>query len=371
MGLTKHKLNEFVELYVEKCGNPNLTIFDISGINSDKEFFEPSKQAGIDTSNYKNVPANYFACNLMHVGRDKILPIALNHSGKNKVVSPAYTVFRIKEGTMLLREYFFMLLKSAEKDRFFWFHTDSSVRDGMSWEEFCDLEIELPSIKIQKQYVDIYNAMIANQQSYENGLEDLKLVCDSYIEDLRKKIPSEKIGAYLIESDRRNNIGLTLESVRGLATSKEMISTKADMDNVSLDSYKIVLPRQIAYVADTSRRGDKVSMGFNDTQGIILVSSISIVFGTDFRKLLPEYLMLFLIRSEFDRYARFNSWGSARETFCFSDMCDVEIPIPDISIQKSISEIYAVYINRKKINERLKIQIKNMCPILIKGSLEN
>ena len=86
--------------------------------------------------------------------------------------------------------------------------------------------------------------------------------------------------------------------------------------------------------------------------------------------LLSDYLMLFLTRSEFDRYARFNSWGSARETFNFEDMCDVKIPIPDIQVQRSIANIYNVYIERKKINERLKEQIKKMCPVLIKGSLE-
>ncbi len=91
---------------------------------------------------------------------------------------------------------------------------------------------------------------------------------------------------------------------------------------------------------------------------------------TDLEKLLPEYLMLFLTRSEFDRYARFNSWGSARETFNFDDMCDVEIPIPDIKVQKAISDIYAVYVDRKQINNHLKERIKSMCPILIKGSLE-
>ena len=80
--------------------------------------------------------------------------------------------------------------------------------------------------------------------------------------------------------------------------------------------------------------------------------------------------MLFLTRSEFDRYARFNSWGSARETFNFEDMCDVEIPIPDISVQKAIANIFTEYNTRKKISERLKVQIKDICPILIKGAVE-
>ena len=212
--------------------------------------------------------------------------------------------------------------------------------------------------------------MLANQRCYERGVEDLKLICDAYIENLRRKTPTQKIGVYLTQSDRRNDIGLTVESVRGLATSKAMIPTKADMDGVSLNNYKVVPPRYIAYVPDTSRRGDKVSLGFNDTDETFLVSSISTVFGTDLSVLIPEYLMLFLTRSEFDRYARFNSWGSARETFNFEDMCDVEIPIPDISVQKAIADIFTAYNTRKLINERLKAQIKDLCPILVKGAVE-
>ena len=133
MALNKVKIGSFVEKHSEKCGLSNLTVNDVSGINRDKEFFEPSKQVGANTSNYKVVPPNYFACNLMHVGRDKVLPISMNHTKENKIVSPAYTVFRITDETMILKEYFFMCLKSDEKDRFFWFNTDSSVRDGMDW----------------------------------------------------------------------------------------------------------------------------------------------------------------------------------------------------------------------------------------------
>ena len=209
-----------------------------------------------------------------------------------------------------------------------------------------------------------------NQRSYETGLDDLKLVCDAYIENLKRDIESVKIGKYLILSERRNDVGLGVDSVRGLATSKEMIPTKADLDGVGLSNYKLVPPGFIAYVSDTSRRGDKMSLGFNNTEEDYLVSSISTVFTTDKTFLLPEYLMLFICRSEFDRYARFHSWGSARETFDWDEMCSVKIPIPSIEIQQDIVNIYNAYIERKAINERLKAQIKDLCPILIKGSIE-
>lgn len=371
MALKKVKLGDLIASYKKKCNIPNLSPEQVSGVNRDKEFFEPSNQVGSDTSNYQEVPLRYFACNLMHVGRDVVLPIAFNHSDRIKYISPAYSVFFIKDASVVLDEYLFMLLKSSEKDRFFWFQTDASVRDGMSWNDFCSAWIELPPIDVQKKYVDIYRAMLANQRAYEQGLDDLKLVCDAYIEDLRRKMPSEEIGKYLILSDRRNDLNLSVDFVRGLATSKEMIETKADMDGVKLDNYKVVLPTQIAYVSDTSRRADKMSLGYNDTEIPVLVSSISIVFGTNTDYLLPDYLMLFLTRSEFDRYARFNSWGSARETFSWEEMCSVKIPIPPIEVQKSIAELYKVYNQRKEINEKLKAQIKDICPILIKGSLQS
>ncbi len=250
------------------------------------------------------------------------------------------------------------------------FKTYGSATLFFNWDNMCELEIELPDIIIQRKFVAIYKAMVANPQSYERGLEDLKLVCDGYIENLRQKMPSEKIGKYLIWSDQRNDCGLPVDAVRGLSTGKEMIPTKADMDGVGLDNYKTVKPGQIAYVPDTSRRGDKISLGFNNSEDTYLVSSISTVFGTNTDCLIPEYLMLFLTRAEFDRYARFNSWGSARETFDWDEMCNVEIPVPDIEIQKAIAEVYSVYTERKKINEQLKAQIKDICPILIKGSLE-
>lgn len=369
MALSKVHLGDFLRVYRVNCGISNLTCLDVSGVNKDKEFFEPAKQVGVDTSNYKIVPPDYFACNLMHIGRDVVLPIALNRTSKSKYVSPAYTVFCLINEKVILKDYLFMYLNSSEKDRFFWFHCDGSVRDGMDWNVFCDMEIKVPPIEIQQKYVDIYQGMVNNQKAYERGLEDLKLVCDGYIEDLRRKLPFEPIGKYLSLSDRRNDIGLGLEAVRGISTSKEFIETKADMEGVGLANYKLVQPNYFAYVGDTSRRGDKISLALNTTNETFLVSSISYVFTTSI-DLLAEYLMLFFSRDEFNRYARFNSWGSARESFNFDDMCNVKIPIPAIEVQKSIADIFKVYNTRKRINEQLKAQIKDICPILIKGSID-
>lgn len=368
MALNKIKLGKYIELYAEKCNIPNLTVNDVSGVNREKEFFEPSHQIGKDTSNYKIVPSHYFACNLMHVGRDAILPIAYNHTDKNKIVSPAYHVFRFHENDEILSDYFFLYLKSSEKDRYFWFNTDSSVRDGMSWDDFVNVDIELPSIEIQQKYVDVYNAMLANQQSYERGLDDLKLTCDAYIEELRRKLPCEPIGPYIERHDVRNGPNGT-KNVMGVSTTKEFREPTSKVNRNELSNYKVVKPRQISFVQTT--HNEKVFCNaFNNTDFDIVVTSVNEVFSTKEDKLLPEYLVMFFNRTEFDRYARFHSWGSARETFTWDDLIKVKIPIVDITIQKYIVNIYNVYKKRKEINEKLKAQIKDICPILIKGSLE-
>ncbi len=368
MALTKIRIGDYFQLFSKSCDISDLTCWDVSGVNRQKEFFEPSTQVGTDTSKYKIVPPQHFACNLMHVGRDKVLPIAFNHTTKNKIVSPAYFVFKIKNKELLLQEYFFVMLKSVERDRYFWFHTDGSVRDGMAWNEFCDLEIQVPSIEVQQKYVDIYNAMVANQKTYEKGLDDLKLVCDGYIEDLRRNMHCEKIGRYISEIVRRNEDSETTV-VKGVEASGQFIKTKANMQGVEIDNYTIVTSGNIAY------NPSRINLGsialYQDSVPCIVSPMYEVFEVNDTSKILPEYLMLWLQRKEFFRYTWYYAQGSVRDTFDLNLMRDVAIPIPDIKIQQSIVDIYNQYIARKEINEKLKTQIKDICPILIKGSLHH
>lgn len=363
MALSKFKIGTIIEVLSQKCNIPNLSVDDVSGINSDKEFFEPAKAVGNDTSNYKIVPPNYFACNLMHVGRDVVLPIALNCTNNDKIVSPAYTVFKLIDEHTVLKEYFFMMLNSKEMDRFFWFNTDSSVREGLPWETFCNIELQVPSLEIQQKYVNVYKAMVANQKVYEKSLDDLKLVCDVYIENLPNR---EKIGNRLIEVQRKNNGGkITVE--KGVSIAKKFIDTKSSASNI--ETQKVVDVGEFAFNSNTSRNSDTLSIALNHDEPYI-VSNTYVVCKPDSTVLLPEYLLLWFCRSEFDRYARFNSWGSARETISIKEIQEYKIAIPDLNIQQAIIDIHKVYMAKKEINEKLKAQIKNICPILIQGALQ-
>lgn len=366
MGLMKIRLGDYIERYNEKCNIPHLSVWDVSGINREKEFFEPSKQVGNDTSNYKIVPPNYFACNLMHVGRDVVLPVALNRTNKNKYVSPAYTIFYLKSEDIVLREYLFIFLNSSEKDRYFWFHCDSSVRDGMEWSAFCDIELEIPDKHIQEKYVAIYEGMLANLHSYEKGTDDLKLVCDGFIEDLRRNIISQRIGDYLELSDARNKDN-ACSNVKSVSTTKYFNDVGAKVNKNELRNYKVVKPNEISYVQTT---GNEKCLAFaiNDSDEDIVVTSVNNVFRCK-DGLNPYYLGLWFRRKEFDRFARFISWGSARETVSWEDMCDVKIPIPRIEVQNQIVEIFTNLAKRISFSKSIKETISNICPILIRGSI--
>ena len=172
-----------------------------------------------------------------------------------------------------------------------------------------------------------------------------------------------KLGELIEITDERNYSGkYSLDSVKGISTEKCFIDTKANMDGVSLDSYKVVNHGEFSYVPDTSRRGDKIALAFNSSIGSVLISSIY----TTFRicrddLLLPEYLYMFFNRPEFDRYSRFNSWGSARETFSWEDFCDIDITLPSIEQQRKYVDVYLSLQNNLAAYQSKVEELKMVC----------
>lgn len=369
MALNKIKIGKYIQLYSEKCGIKNLTNDEISGINKDKEFFEPSPQVGADTSKYKIVPPGYFACNLMHVGRDVVLPIAYNHTDKNKIVSPAYQVFKFKENEELLGEYFFLYLKSPEKDRYFWFNTDSSVRDGMSWEDFVEVEIELPSLDIQKKYVNVYNTMSKNQQLYGSGLEDLKLVTEAYIQYL-DGCNYEKIGKYIKKNKKRNQAELyDKNDVRGFNNEGDFIKPMR-LFSGKISSFKILSKNDFVYNSRINSTISKLSVALNEGNELIVSPAYESFYVSKQDELDPYYLYMLLQRESFARKVLYNSFGSSTIVFDFDNLSEIEIPVPNIKIQRSIANLYKTYKERKAIYDNMKKEVKDAASILLKGSLE-
>lgn len=150
-----------------------------------------------------------------------------------------------------------------------------------------------------------------------------------------------KLGSLLeLSQDKNENLKYDITDVKGISIQKIFIDTKADMTGVSLRPYYLVKPNDFACVTVTSRNGEKITIAHNTTGKTYIVSSSYIVFRvnrTDI--LLPDYLFMFFNRPEFDRYSRFNSWGSARETFDWSEMCDIDIELLPLSVQQKYVDI--------------------------------
>lgn len=370
MGLTKYKLGELISVCDER-NSFGLTNFH--GLNINKEFMPTvANTEGLDESKYKVVRNKRFVFSGMQTGRDECIRISMYNGVNPIIVSPAYTTFEIAREDIVLPEYFFMLFLSKEKDRFGAFCSDGSIRSNLDWERFCEFDITLPDLPQQRKYVDVYLSLQNNLAAYQSKVDELKLVCDGYLDKLKMTCEKVRVGKYIEQCDERNSEGLyTLNNLAGISTEKKFIETKADMLGVSLNSYKVVNKNVFAYVPDTSRRGDKMAIALNTDDKPLLISSIYTTFRSkDVEVLHPEYLFMYFNRPEFDRYARFNSWGSAREVFTMDDMNDVYIPIPDITVQREIVNIHRCYIERQRIAAQLKEQLNNLCPILIKGSLE-
>lgn len=167
----------------------------------------------------------------------------------------------------------------------------------------------------------------------------------------------KKLGDFIQPVDVRNN-DLSVTHLLGVSVEKRFIESIANTIGTDFSKYKIVKKGQFTYIPDTSRRGDKIGIALLTDYDEGLVSNIYTVFEiTDTSKLLPEYLMLWFSRPEFDRYARYKSHGSVREIFDWDEMCRVELPVPPLNEQQKIVDTYNAITNRiqikQKINENL------------------
>ena len=165
------------------------------------------------------------------------------------------------------------------------------------------------------------------------------------------------LGEYIRQVDIRNKEGKK-ENLLGVSVQKQFIQSIANTVGTDFTKYKIVKKGQFTYIPDTSRRGDKIAIALLEDYEEGLVSNVYTVFEViDTEKLLPEYLMLWFSRPEFDRYARFKSHGSVREVMDWEKMCKVELPVPDIEKQRKIVKAYKTITDRialkQKINDNL------------------
>ena len=362
------RIGNLIELISTKCNNSNAFI---SGIDISKKFI-PTRAlvSEIDTSKYLVVRPRHFACNLMHIGRDNLIPIAYNDTDNDLIVSPAYSVFRIKDEckNIIFDEYLYIFFCSSEIDRLVWFYTDSSIRGNLKISRFFDICIPLPPLEEQKKIVTAWKSLRAMKEQNEAMSEPLFALCRSRLQEMKKEYAAVELGPILQRTDIRNYDN-TIKDVKGLSVAKKFRDPTAKVDKNNLKSYKIVYPGQMCFVQTTNNEKCFVCC-LSDYSHPIVVSSVNEVFFVkDEEKLHPYFLYLNFLRKEFDRYARYHSWGSAREVFNWDALCRVKIPLPPLAVQKALVDIYRCAAEAKRIAEEADRLSREICPALLQHAV--
>ncbi len=366
MGLTNIRLGDYIERSTINNKDLKYGVDLIAGVNSQGVFTTPKGNTdGVNLKPYKIVENGAFVYNPTRL---ELGSIAYCTEGLC-IVSHLYIVFYLTdEGKKIIDPiWLYIYFRRSEFCREVSFRNFGSQRPEFNFNDMSDIIIPLPDIEIQRKYVEIYNAMLENQKSYERGLDDLKLVCDAYIENLRRQMPCEAIEPYIEERNEKNaDNAITL--FQGVNVDHVFTEPKRVAENS--ESGSVVRTGQFAFNKVMKAHNTKLPIALREGPDCVVSNSYQVFEVINTSKLIPKYLLLWLNRDETQRYAGFISFGTTRDIFTFDDMKEISIPLPDIKIQESIVGTFLCYQVRCNINENIKAQIKAICPILIKGSIE-
>ena len=370
MGLNKYKLGELIELVEETNSRGKYGPKDVRGMTITKEII-PTKAdvANTDLRKFMVVHPDEFVFNPRTHG--KKIGFGYNNTKECFLISWNNIAFRVKPDALntVIPSYLFLHFNREEWDREACFCSWGSSTEVFSWDALCDMKLTLPSIEQQRKYVDVYLALQNNLAAYQSKVEELKLVCDGYIDQLKGKIPKQKVG-YLLEMVDKRNSDLTYTGVQGININKTFFPTVANIDEVSTQNYKVVETNQFAFSGMQTGRDMCIRIALNEELKPVIISPAYTVFRIkDDNTVLSHYIMLWFSRRQIDRYGWFASDGSIRSNLDLERFCEMEIPIPGVSVQREIVNIHKCYIERQRIAEALKEQLKNICPVLIRGSL--
>ena len=354
MGLTKYKLGKLIELVLKTNSELIYGSEDVRGMTITKEII-PTKAnvTGTDISKFLVVSPGEFIYNPRTHG--KKIGFGYNNTNETFIISWNNVAFKVKSSmeNIVLADYLFLHFKRDEWDREACFHSWGSSTEVFSWETLCDMELYLPPLPIQQKYVDVYNTMLANQKSYERGLEDLKRICDAYIDKLKHSKGRVPIRNYVVQIDNRNKSNEPYK-LKGLNMDNYFIDSIADEHGLIFSNYKIVAPNEYGAVLMKVGRDGRLTIARNDSKENYLISPAYYTFKTV--NINADYFMANVNRPEFERRGWFSCDTSARGSLSWEEFLDLTIPNADEREQKIVSELHRVLIIRTKINEKLKIK---------------
>lgn len=368
MGLSKYKLGELIELCDERNLNLKFGIDKVKGISIQKTFM-PTKanMQSVSLEPYFVVRPDDFAYVTVTSRNAGKITLAHNTTNETFICSSSYVVFCVKKKDLLLSNYLFMYFNRTEFDRYARFNSWGSAREVFSFEDMCEVEIELPPLEIQQRFVDIYTALVANAKSYEKGLADLKLTCDAFIDKLKHQKQQVAIRNFVHQIDNRNNANQPFK-FKGLSMDNYFIDSIADANGLDFSNYKIVAPNEYGAVLMKVGRDEKLTIAQNDSNESYIISPAYYTFKT--ANISQSYFMANVSRSEFERRGWFSCDTSARGSLSWEEFLNLTIPNADKKEQQIVENLYNAQKMRFSLCENLKSQIKAICPVLIQGSLK-
>ena len=363
------RLGDFIEQIDERNKDNSFTLDDLRGLSIQKKFISTkANMDGVSLTAYKLVPPKSFCYVTITSRNSEKITLALNETDETFIVSSSYIVFKCIQDKKLLPEYLFLWYNMAEFDRYARFNSWGSARESFSWLSMQLVKIPVPykdgepDVERQQEIVNVWQGLRKLKEENEALSKPLLELCDAKMDELKHSAPMVEIGKYIEPCDERN-FELEIQLSQGISNMKYFQDPKQTAANSRSD--KIVRMGQFAYNRATTRNGEKISIAYREGNDCTVSSAYQIFKLIDHSDYLPHYLMLWFMRPEFDRYARYMSKGSAHEFFEFEEMCRVTVPKPSLEVQKAIVDIYLCARRAKEIAAEADKQLKEICPALM------
>ena len=365
MSVVWHKLGELISQTENRNTDLRFGIEDVRGMTITKEVIQTKANlSGNDLSKFQIVEPGAFIYNPRTHG--KKIGLGYNATGKPFLISWNNIAFKVRDKAIVEPLYLYLYFCRDEWDREACFQSWGSSTEVFSWRALCEMQIPVPSIAEQRKVVETWQGLRKMKEENEQLAEPLLALCRSYLQEIKKKYPMKEIGPMIEERNEINRSGVYGEAdARGVNTNKEIQICKRMGER--LDGYKIVHPDDIVYNANIKLTKETTKFAVAQYSGAtnVIVTNFYTVFSVDKKQLLPEFLLLVLMRDDFARYVKFMSCSSVRDRFDFSEMEKVKIPVPPIEVQQTVVDLYHCANEAKKIAAEADKLSREICPALI------
>ncbi len=359
------RLGDYIEMRHENNSSLKYGVELIEGINNNGEF--QATKAITEDINLKPYKVVRHGDIVYNPSRLNIGSLAYR-TGEMCIVSHLYQVFHIKEeyASILSAEYLTMYLRRSEFYRYVDYDNFGSQRAEYNLRKLSELQIPLPSLTEQQKVVNAWKSLREIKEQNEAIAAPLMQVCQSYIQELKHShVQYKRIGDYIKMYDQTNK-GKETHPVYGLNKDKTFMPTVANTENVDLRKYKVVRKGVFAYSGMQTGRDKCIRIAYYDNDNPILISPAYTTFTIEEGKgVLSEYIMILFKHSEMDRLGWFYSDSSVRSNLDWTRFVDIKIPLPPLSVQQAIVNIYNCANEAKRIAAEADRMSREVCPALI------